>query len=248
MDTDSPQGLAEFQVRGAIPMSVTALSFSGESRPHPGEALFILGFPQMERTPRMAQRTLASHRGMLLLIDQASGEGFSGGPVLQGGKVVGVITSTDDQTTYAVNEAVAYETLMGWGVKLMRPATAQNEVVGPHGESLPRVMHFCGGNCVTLVWTEGHYASVTKSNPPGFNSIWTVEKFTPASVILHRHDSKGEDVWDVTYSGQISEEGNRLINITLNGSRKNQAKFAWGSALDSVPGSNEERDAQKPHP
>jgi hypothetical protein len=253
MDTDSPQGLAVFQVRGAIPKGVTALSFSGESRPHPGEALFLLGFPQMERTPRTAQRALAGQKGMLLLIDQASGEGFSGGPVLQGGKVVGVITSTDDQTTYAVNEAVAYEVLTGWGLKLnSRQATAQYEVVGPNGESLPGVMHFCGANCVTLVWTQGHYAIVTKYSwdPPGFSSIWVVVKFTRDLVILHRHDSqtpsspKGGDVRDVTYIGQISEEGNRLINISSNGSRKNNAKLAWGSALNSVPGSDEERDAR----
>ena len=56
----------------------------------------------------------------MLLIDQGIGEGFSGGPVLQGGKVVGVITDMDDQTTYAVNAVVARESLEGWGVKLGR--------------------------------------------------------------------------------------------------------------------------------
>ncbi len=253
MDTDSPQGLAVFQVRGAIPKGVTALSFSGESRPHPGEALFLLGFPQMERTPRTAQRALAGQKGMLLLIDQASGEGFSGGPVLRGGKVVGVITSTDDLTTYAVNETVAYEILTGWGVKLnSRPSTAQNEVVGPDGESLPGVMHFCGIDCVTLVWTESHYIVVTKNHnpPPGFSSIWTVEKFTRDLVILHRHDSpspqnpKRVNGWDATYTGQISREGNSLINIRVNGSSQ-KVKLTWGSALSSIAGSDEERDARR---
>lgn len=50
----------------------------------------------------------------MLLIDQDIGEGFSGGPVLRGGKVVGVITDTDEQTTYAVNALVAREALEGW--------------------------------------------------------------------------------------------------------------------------------------
>jgi formylglycine-generating enzyme required for sulfatase activity len=54
----------------------------------------------------------------MLLVDQSIGEGFSGGPVLQGGKVVGIVSETDEQTTYAVSAIVAREALVGWGVKL----------------------------------------------------------------------------------------------------------------------------------
>jgi hypothetical protein len=65
------------------------------------------------------------------------GEGFSGGPVLQGGKVVGVITEMDDQTTYAVAALVANEALGGWGVKLDEPCIpgekdTQNDIVFVH--------------------------------------------------------------------------------------------------------------------
>lgn len=250
MDADNPNGLAVFQIRGALPAGVTSLSFGGERQPHPGEALILLGFPQMERNPRIAQRTLSGRRGTLLLIDQSSGEGSSGGPVLQGGKVVGVVTTSDDQTTYAVSEAVAYEAVTGWGVKVGSPVPVIDKAL------LPSVIHFCGGNCTTLEWKQGHYVSTTKNGgePPGFSSTWTVEAFTRESVILHRHDSpnpsnpNGLNGWDVTYAGEIAREGNRLINITLNGSHKNAARFAWGSALDTVPGSNEERDRQKARP
>lgn len=117
LDTGSSNGLAVFQIRGALPAGVTALSFEVE-RPHLGEALFLLGFPSMELSPRTAQRVLSARRGTLLLIDQEIGEGFSGGPVLKGGKVAGVITNMDGQTTYAVNAIVAREALEGWGVKL----------------------------------------------------------------------------------------------------------------------------------
>jgi hypothetical protein len=244
MDADSPNGLAAFQVRGAIPAGVTPLSFEGESQPRPGEALFLLGFPQMERAPRTTQRTLSGRRGTLLLIDQASGEGSSGGPVLQGGKVVGVVTTSDDQTTYAVNETVAYEALEGWGVKFGSPVIDRT--------ILPSVMHFCGGNCFTLVWDHGHYVPRTE-HPGDPVDAWTVEAFTRDSVILHRQGPpkpQGLSRFEATYAGQISKEGNRLVNVTMNGSSKNKAQFAWGSALDSVPGSNEERDRaqQKPQP
>src|SRR5262245_45731452 len=53
MNAGNPRGLAAFQVRGAPP-GVTALSFGIESRPRLGEALFLLGFPQMELAPRTA--------------------------------------------------------------------------------------------------------------------------------------------------------------------------------------------------
>ncbi|HYO15456.1 MAG TPA: SUMF1/EgtB/PvdO family nonheme iron enzyme [Thermoanaerobaculia bacterium] len=127
MDAGSPNGLAAFQVRGALPEGVTTLSFDVESRPGLGEALFLLGFPEMAPAPRTTQRVLSARSGTLLLIDQGIGEGFSGGPVLQGGKVVGVVTDTDGQTTYAVNAVVAREALEGWGVNL-KPCLPGEEI------------------------------------------------------------------------------------------------------------------------
>jgi hypothetical protein len=106
MDTGSPNGLAVFQVRGAIPAGVTTLSFEVESRPSLDDELVLVGFPRMELSPRTLRRRLSGWSGVLLLIDQGTGEGLSGGPVLQGGKVVGIVTAMDDQTTYAVSAVV----------------------------------------------------------------------------------------------------------------------------------------------
>jgi formylglycine-generating enzyme required for sulfatase activity len=114
----NPRGLAAFQVVGPIPAGVTSLSFETERQPQRGSELFLVGFPQMEVAPQTPRRALSGRRGTLLLIDQGIGEGSSGGPVLQGGKVVGIVTETDEQTTYAVNAVVAREALEGWGVKL----------------------------------------------------------------------------------------------------------------------------------
>jgi formylglycine-generating enzyme required for sulfatase activity len=118
MEAGNPNGLAVFQVRGALPADATSLSFEVERRPRIGEALFLLGFPEMAPAPRTAQRVLSARSGTSLLIDQKIGEGFSGGPVLQDGKVVGVITDMDEQTTYAANAVVAHTALEGWGMKL----------------------------------------------------------------------------------------------------------------------------------
>jgi formylglycine-generating enzyme required for sulfatase activity len=118
MDAGNPRGPAVLQVRGSLPAEVTTLSFEVENRPRVGTALFLLGFPEMATSPRTSQRVLSARDGTALLVDQGSGEGFSGGPVLQAGKVVGVITDTDEQTTYAVNAVVVHEALEGWRVKL----------------------------------------------------------------------------------------------------------------------------------
>ena len=125
IDTDNPNGLAVLQVLGVLPAGVTTLSFEVESRPLPGEGLYLLGFSQMALEPHIAQRVLSARRGTLLLIDQEVSGGFAGGPVLQDGEVVGVITSGDSHTTYAVSAVVALEALKGWGVETRRVEPAR---------------------------------------------------------------------------------------------------------------------------
>lgn len=118
MEAGNPRGLAVFQVRGALPAGIATLSIELESRPRLGDALFLLGFPEMALSPRTTQRILSARSGTLLLIDQKIGEGFSGGPVLKGGKVVGVVSDMDEQTTYAIEAIVVHAALEGWGVWL----------------------------------------------------------------------------------------------------------------------------------
>ena len=113
--------------------------------------------------------------------------------------------------------------------------------------SPPSVMHFCDVNCITLQWDNGHYVSTTRYSweSADYSSIWTVESFTPASVILHRRDT-GSYALSVVYKGQISKEGDSLVNATNpfagGAGQPANIKLAWGNALNTVPGSNEERD------
>lgn len=100
--------------------------------------------------------------------------------------------------------------------------------IGKAPNSPPLVMHFCAQYCKTLVWENGRY--VHGSN--GVFDIWTVESFTPASVIIHRTDVNG---FGGVYTGQMSPEGNRIINGTFNG-RPDGYKLTWGTALNTIPG------------
>ncbi len=102
----------------------------------------------------------------------------------------------------------------------------------------PRTIHFCWSNCFTLVLKDGIYARAD-----GTDETWTVDRFTAKSVRLRRHDAPA--AWngfnaDVAYAGDISNE--RLINITINGKAASGIQAAWGAALNTVPGSNAERD------
>jgi hypothetical protein len=102
----------------------------------------------------------------------------------------------------------------------------------------PHVMHWCWANCFTLVFEEGLYRRAD-----GTNETWTVDHFTPTSFLLHRHDAPA--AWngfstDVTYEGRISN--GLLVDLTVAGRPATDIQAAWGAALETLPGSNAERD------
>jgi len=105
----------------------------------------------------------------------------------------------------------------------------------------PHEMHFCWTNCFTLTFANGIY-----SRTDGSDETWTVERFTSAAVVLHRHDVPA--AWngfsaDVVYQGQVSND--QLISITVNGNPVPDINLAWGFALETLPGSNAERDRRQ---
>jgi hypothetical protein len=104
-------------------------------------------------------------------------------------------------------------------------------------------MHWCGKSCMTLIWDTDHY---TNAAAPG-NFIMTVEKFTRDSVVLHRTDFKVPGTAVLT--GKLSPQGDSIVDGTLTWTyhpccKLNTFPFtaAWGAAIGTVPGSDEERD------
>jgi Domain of unknown function (DUF4124)/WXXGXW repeat (2 copies) len=102
----------------------------------------------------------------------------------------------------------------------------------------PQVLHFCWTNCFTLNFDNGIYRRAD-----GSDETWTVERFGSTSVVLHRHDAPA--AWngfsaDVVYEGQVSN--GRLINVIIGGKPVSGVDAAWGVALNTLPGSNAERD------
>jgi hypothetical protein len=120
------------------------------------------------------------------------------------------------------------------------PSTPQSVVQTADSQPAlpPRTLHFCWTNCFTLVLNEGVYARVD-----GTDETWTIDHFTANSVLLHRHDAIADShgsTTDVVYQGDVSND--RLINVTINGKPVSGVDAAWGSALDTLPANNAERD------
>jgi len=105
----------------------------------------------------------------------------------------------------------------------------------------PHEMHLCGSkNCFTLVLDNGSYRRAD-----GSDDTWTIETFTANSVVLHRHGAATGGT-DVTYAGEVAND--RIINVTVNGkptggSATGGIDASWGFALNTLPGSNADRDA-----
>jgi hypothetical protein len=104
----------------------------------------------------------------------------------------------------------------------------------------PSSLHFCWTNCFSLILDNGVYRRTD-----GTDETWTIETFSNNGVVLHRHDAAAD--WnghsqDVVYAGQVSND--RLVDITVNGKPVSGVDFSWGTALNTLPGSNAERDAK----
>ncbi len=119
MDQDSINGLAAFRVRN-VPATVRAARIADGSALTPRRELVYWGYPGGAARVRSYGGAFSGFEGTLLLMDRSAGEGASGGPVVIDDRVVGITTSTDPQTTYAVVSDVALVALRGWGAQVTR--------------------------------------------------------------------------------------------------------------------------------
>ena len=120
------------------------------------------------------------------------------------------------------------------------PSKTQTPVVLPEDPRYPpRQMHVCGTrNCFTLMLDNGSYRRAD-----GTDDTWTIESFTPRSVVLRRHGAITGNT-DVTYSGDVVND--RLVNVRVNGAVTGGIDASWGAALNTLPGNHAEPDASSP--
>lgn len=112
---------------------------------------------------------------------------------------------------------------------------------------LPSTLHWCSQHCSTWTLDKGAPFDKPHYGNQALGSIVIVERFTRESVIMHRTDYRPYPGTAVL-RGQLSPDGNSIVNGTIEwtyhpccglGTGKFQA--AWGAAINTVPGSDAER-------
>lgn len=125
-----PRGLAVLAVRGKENLSanLTALPLSA-ANVQGGEPVTVIGFPQGGGAWAVLRASVVSLEGRELTLDGSIGEGNSGGPVLLGESVIGVVTTVGGTGGFghAVPTSIVKLVLEGWGVQ----ASAQRKSAQP---------------------------------------------------------------------------------------------------------------------
>ena len=147
-------------------------------------------------------------------------------------------------TQRSVLFAVAMSGLFGMHL-FAQPAGAAGNTLRP-----PAVMHWCAQHCSTWVWMDGRYVGEGTQHPERTPRCGvTVERFTHESVIMHRTDCTPYPGVAIL-TGQLSADGNSIVNGIIRwtwhpccGLSSGAYQAAWGSAIGTVPGTDQERAA-----
>ncbi len=111
---DPDNDVAALKVEGRV-KGVMALPF--DERPvEPADVLQAIGFPGRALRPRWQSGALSGREGGLILFDQSLDEGYSGGPLLRDGSVVGLVKETDPRLSFAVPATFIRKILQSWEV------------------------------------------------------------------------------------------------------------------------------------
>ncbi len=139
---DEGSDVAVLWVAG-VPAGVSPLTVSAERSPQPGEAVQMIGFPRRAADPRVIAATISGFEGSLLVVSPGAEEGNSGGPLLRGAEVVGMVTETEDRRfAHAVPAMILRLLLAQWRVPLAGPPPA------PPPPSPARERYPCHGSII----------------------------------------------------------------------------------------------------
>lgn len=130
-----------------VPADGVTLMFSVKDNVKDSDALITIGFPPGIEWARIPV-TLVSRQGADLILDRNLDEGNSGGPVLKNGRIVGLVTQSDNQFGRAIPEQFITTVLAGWGITLTqrevangpttaKPATAARLPIEPDMVVIP---------------------------------------------------------------------------------------------------------------
>ena len=255
VEDDSRDGLAAFVVRGNV-SNVTALELDEGPSPSGGDQVLLVGYPQQATSPRTLQRTFAAREGLKYVLDQPVGEGFSGGPVLRGTRAIAMITSKDDQFTYAVPSRIVREFVLGSGGRLSptvapanRPPAVGKIVTAPSGIGIESVTNFTftavdtvdpDGDALNYHWQSSDGAVIQTS---GESVTYVFTKAGAFTMTARVTDAKGASTsasvpvrvgnltgtWDVYVPAGPKYPSRYVVTITQSGARLSGTIMPFGS-------------------
>lgn len=115
---DEVRGLALLVVKGSegIPKGLTSLSLAGEVRLTGGEDIVVIGFPRNAGPWAVIKGNISSRIGRDIYFSPSVESGHSGGPIVQGGKVVGVVGSESQSVGRGVTVGSVEDYIEGFGI------------------------------------------------------------------------------------------------------------------------------------
>lgn len=119
LEGGDPKGMAALLVEGQLPTSIRPLTIDKTSNISGGETVTIIGFPGIVGSAwTITKGTISGRQGRDYTFSGIAEEGNSGGPLLFGDKLIGIITTYNDRAKFGYAtpaEAVSFA-LNGWGV------------------------------------------------------------------------------------------------------------------------------------
>jgi hypothetical protein len=110
-------GIAALSVQGKLPDALSVLRLRPDAPVRAGASFVTIGFPSAGGAWAVSRGEIAGRQARLISISGAIDEGNSGGPVVLGGEVVGMVVATRPPFSFAVPAVIAEYVLGSWGVR-----------------------------------------------------------------------------------------------------------------------------------
>lgn len=123
---DEVRGLALLVVRGSeiLPKGLTSLSLAGAARLMGGEDIMVIGFPRNAGPWAIVKGNISSRQGRDIFFSPSVESGHSGGPIFQGGKVIGVVGAGSQTVGRGITVKSVLDYIDGFGITAQESTSA----------------------------------------------------------------------------------------------------------------------------
>lgn len=123
---DEVRGLAMLVVRGNanIPTGITALQLASNIHLTGGEEILLIGFPRGVGPWAIIRGNISSRQGRDIYFSPTVSEGNSGGPIIQSGKVIGLVGAGSQSIGLGITASSLLAYIDGFGITLQQSTSS----------------------------------------------------------------------------------------------------------------------------